>query len=570
MARVLQLYNTFTKQLNRVELNGQLVTSIGGHYHDGYDISRRNNMLTGSFYICGPTVYSDSHLGHALTYIRADLFRRFLRSYFNVHLTTVMNITDIDDKILDKCRDEIEDQKLYSSEPDHHPYRKISDRYYKSFIEDLASIRVQPVDVYAKISDNISVIINYIQKLEQNGQAYLGPDGDVLFNVSSVKNYQGRLDKRKDHSGSLSKRDPRDFVLWKRAKPFEPIWNYKSISSDRIIGGRPGWHVQCSAISNAFFGSQLDFHYGGKDLIFPHHYNEEACCCAYHSLDTKSSMHVWCKNWLHSSHLTIKLDETNNVQDKMSKSLGNVVPIRNFIEKSSVNALRLLCIISHYRSDLEYSQDLIDGVRSLDHRLNALHNFLEDRINRSNIISANDDCINNDGAILMENNTDLESMVLKTGDDIVDGLCEDLDLRKGLDSILTLARYLYSVDDIQLRSKDLIACRSLLRDWCNSCGLKYGLDCENNEHSHGHSMGTANAQGSLQDLIRKFRQQIRSLALTEIKSSSTQQSKQQQQPQQNAAVILSQKLLVECDKVRSDLDNMGFVERDPSYSGKDK
>lgn len=518
MSRCLKLYNTFTRSLNPVELSGKLITT------------RNNDPTYGSLYICGPTVYSDSHLGHALTYLRADLLRRFMKSFFNVRLHTVMNITDIDDKILDKTQQKFGFDENRSSDPSSHPFNDISEKYYRSFLSDLASIKCLPADLYVKVSKHVNLITNFISRLEQGGYAYIAPNNDVRFRVSSVNSYVGRVDIRKEN---LTKDDPRDFVLWKAAKPGEPVWSYRSILTNELIPGRPGWHVQCSAISSALFGDSLDFHFGGKDLIFPHHYNEEACCCAYHNLDTSKSMHVWAKNWLHSGHLVIR-------DTKMSKSLGNVIEVKNFVGRTSINAIRLLCVDSHYRSDIQFNDELFERVKGLDHKLNAYTSFLMQELRKlqdnlpQNFAECNTD----------QNSYDVEDAILNTEQNIIDGICDDFHLDQGLRSILDLSRLITSQAPNSLRPKDLISAWLMLKDWCHVCGLEYG----NSEESSLQSEAMFN-------LLSGFRHDVRTWALTELKARKR---------TNNNDLTSLQELLKKCDEVRTEIDELGFVIRDSS------
>lgn len=529
MSMFLKLHNTFARNSNTVQLAGKLISPT--NHHNG------SQTLHGSFYICGPTVYSDCHVGHAITYIRADMFRRFMRSLFNVRLLTVMNITDIDDKILDKAREETRTSGAdqISSEPSSHPFNSVSQKYYKSFLADLESVRIIPADLYVRVSKHIHLITNFITKLERNGHAYVASNGDVYFDTKSMKNYEGFLgDTRGDGvDKSTLKRDPRDFVLWKAAKPGEPVWSYKSCKNDKCIPGRPGWHVQCSAISSSLFGNKLDFHWGGKDLIRPHHYNEEACCCAYHNLDTTSSLHVWSANWLHSGHLVFK-------NSKMSKSRGNVVAIKDIISRSSVNALRLLCVATHYRADIVYNEDMIEKVKALDHKINAFIGFLRHQLN-----SVQDNLPQLDDEINCEN--DIEGAILATNQDIVDGICDDFNLNRGLQSLLDLSKLVYSRGARSIRPQNLIKIWSLLHDWCETCGLEYG-----------HLSKTSMNEETLLRLLTEFRQTVRTWALSEMKLP------QDRVPDKGSL----NSLLKECDSVRAKINEVGFVLRDPSQGFK--
>jgi len=514
MSKILKLYNTFGRSLNHVEVSGKLVTSP----------SITVQPIYGSLYICGPTVYSDSHVGHAITYIRADLFRRFMKSLFNVRLTTVMNITDIDDKILDKTATELGSLHNESVEPASHPFNQISEKYYKRFLNDLNNVRAQPADVFVRVSRHVDIIVDFIRRMEDCGHAYVSPTGDVNFRVRSVHNYIGRIDSRRQNFDNLGKENQCDFVLWKMAKPGEPVWNYTS-ANGTTIPGRPGWHVQCSAISSAFFGERLDFHFGGKDLIFPHHYNEEACCCAYHKLDTSKSLHVWANNWLHSGHLTIR-------DAKMSKSLGNVIKISDFISRSSVNALRLLCVRSHYRTDIEYTDELLERLKGLDHRINAFSSFLIQELR-----SLQDNSLSQRLYEEVSHDSDIELAIQATYDRIIDGVCDDFNLDSGLESLMDLAKMVYSKDPKAFRARDLIATWTLLNDWCSTCGLVYGDASSNSQYID-----------SLANISTNFRQTVRVWTLDEMKAKGSSPS--------------LQRLLNECDIARKQLDELGCVTRD--------
>lgn len=520
MSRVLRLYNSFTKVIEDVKLGGKLIDTREKNAHD---------IINGSLYICGPTVYSYSHLGHALTYVRADLFRRFMKSIFSIKLTTVMNITDVDDKILSKVNELPECQQEPTTNPDKHPFNFISEKYYQSFLDDMKFIRVQPPDLILKVSNHIPLITRYISHLEKRGHAYITPNGDIYFHTSSIKNYSGlmRQEENLRVNPDEYKKDPRDFALWKSAKPGEPVWIYHSEVTDRVVPGRPGWHVQCSAIASAIFGDQLDFHFGGIDLLFPHHYNEEACCCAFHGLDTSKSTHVWSKHWLHSGHLVLK-------DYKMSKSIGNVIAIKSFVDESSINALRLLCISTHYRSNVDFNEVLMSRLKSLDHKLSAFANHLNDGLRR----------IRNEGLTVAtehENGISLHTHLSQTHEDILDGVCDGFDLEKGLNSIIELARIVYSHGLDNLSPKDLVATWQLLSDWCTICGLEYGPM----KSSH---------DDSLIDLIREFRNNVRNSTLMKLKIAKIEKK--------DVDVQFLNSLLKECDSVRARMDELGFVERD--------
>ncbi|OTF79905.1 cysteinyl-tRNA synthetase 2, mitochondrial-like protein, partial [Euroglyphus maynei] len=346
----LQLRSTFNKQ-NRTIPNVAYVNRFDRHNIDL------------NLYCCGPTVYDHSHLGHAIAYIRCDLIIRMLRTFCNVNVYFAMNITDIDDKIIRKSNETGID------------YRQLSNEYYHSFVNDMNSLRVTTPDFIGKVSDNIDTIGDYIQRIYDKGFAYVSPEtGDINFDyekfiekysIENAPNYGSSQITIK----SIGKRSPKDFTLWKSSKPNEPKWSLKlpdqQQQQQQPIIGRPGWHVECSAISNAIFGEKIDLHFGGSDLVFPHHHCESCCSHAYlyqpttttnnnSSIDHQhrelySNVNVW----LHSGHLILR-------SEKMSKSLGNVILIKDFLQKYSPNILRLLCIRTHYRA--EFSEILLSNI----------------------------------------------------------------------------------------------------------------------------------------------------------------------------------------------------------------
>lgn len=521
MSRVLKLFNSFTKANKIVVLEGkQLTTNV-----------EVDKLTRGSFYICGPTVYSDSHLGHALTYVRADLFRRVMRSVFNVKLTTVMNITDVDDKILARIEpDSAQNNSVDTSkDPKSHPFNEISDKYFSSFMNDMEYIRVEPPDLILKVSKHIHLITNYIRTLEERGHVYITSEGDIYFHTPSIKNYVGRgmIESTSRIKIDENKRDPRDFVVWKAAKPGEPVWTYKSSTTGKIIPGRPGWHVQCSAMASSIFGDELDFHYGGRDLSFPHHYNEEACCCAFHGLDTSQSLHVWSKHWLHSGHVVIK-------DEKMSKSLGNVVSIRDFVKDTSINALRLMCVTSRYGSEVQFDSALLDRLKGLDHKLNAFINTLYDALYHVKLDHIDQACTTDDAGTY--------AFIQKTQSAILEGICDNMDLTTGSSAIISLSKYVYSKGVDKISPHNLVTIWNMVSQWCSIFGLEYRALERTQDHT-------------LVNLIRLFRQNVRAVALTGLKSS---------QSNDNAPIYKS--ILSECDNVRSRLDRLGFIERDTSAS----
>uniref|UniRef100_A0A8C0U3B4 cysteine--tRNA ligase n=1 Tax=Cyanistes caeruleus TaxID=156563 RepID=A0A8C0U3B4_CYACU len=254
-------------------------------------------------YSCGPTVYDHAHLGHACSYVRFDIIRRIMTRFFGIEVIMVMGITDIDDKIIKRA-----------NEMNVSPVA-LARIYEEDFKQDMAALKVLPPTVYMRVTENIPQIISFIKTIISNGQAYATSQGNVYFDVKSWGKRYGVLTAvnphTQDEAVDSDKRHGKDFALWKAAKPQELSWN------SPWGKGRPGWHIECSTISSAVFGKQLDIHTGGIDLAFPHHENEIAQCEVYHQCEQ------WGNYFLHSGHLHVK-----GSKEKMSKSLKNYITIK--------------------------------------------------------------------------------------------------------------------------------------------------------------------------------------------------------------------------------------------------
>jgi len=285
-------------------------------------------------YVCGVTVYDYCHLGHARTYASQDVMVRYLR-WHGYQVKHIRNITDIDDKIIKRAKENKEDVNVLTA------------RFIAAMNEDFAALGFVTPDEEPRATEYIPQMVSLIEKIIKNNHAYVAENGDVYFDVRSFFRYGclSHHDIDELESGarievSESKRDPLDFVLWKLAKPGEPSW-------DSPWGaGRPGWHIECSAMSMALLGECFDIHGGGRDLIFPHHENEIA--------QSEAATHKQFANvWVHGGFLQIN-------KEKMSKSLGNFVTIRDLLKDHSAEVLRYLLIASHYRSPLVYSEDIFE------------------------------------------------------------------------------------------------------------------------------------------------------------------------------------------------------------------
>ena len=297
-------------------------------------------------YVCGVTPYDDCHIGHAMSYIIFDVIRRYLQ-FSGYKVKYVQNITDIDDKIIDRAA------KLGVST------HELAEKYANSYFEDMDALNIGRVDVQPKATDEIPKIIEVIKGLIDKGYAYPA-QGSVYFRVRNVNDY-GKLSHRSLDSmmtgecaiGGEDKENPMDFVLWKAAKPGEPSWE------SPWGNGRPGWHIECSAMSLKYLGDTLDIHGGGQDLVFPHHENEIA------QSESFTGVKPFVKYWLHNG--LVQLGE-----EKMSKSLGNLITIKEALQKYSADAMRLFVLSSHYRSPLTYSEEALEAAERGIERLAQL------------------------------------------------------------------------------------------------------------------------------------------------------------------------------------------------------
>ncbi len=294
-------------------------------------------------YVCGMTIYDYCHLGHARVMVVFDIVTRYLR-HIGYEVTYVRNITDIDDKIIQRANENQED------------IQDLTARFTAFMHEDAAALGIQEPDQEPRATTSMDQIIAMISTLMEKGYAYQGDNGDIYYNVSRFEHYGQLSGKRIEdlRAGERvavdeAKRDPMDFVLWKAAKPAEPSW--KSPWGD----GRPGWHIECSAMSTHCLGSHFDIHGGGMDLKFPHHENEIA------QSEAATGEH-FVNYWMHNGF--VKVDE-----EKMSKSLGNFFTVREILQRYRAEEVRYFILASHYRSPLNYSQENLDNSKAALTRL---------------------------------------------------------------------------------------------------------------------------------------------------------------------------------------------------------
>jgi cysteinyl-tRNA synthetase len=285
-------------------------------------------------YVCGPTTYNYIHLGNARPIVVFDTIRRYLR-HKGYQVTYIQNFTDVDDKIINRANEEQVDPLA------------LAQKYIEEYFKDADALNVQRADIHPRVSEHLQEIIHIIQTLVDTGYAY-ELDGDVYYHISQFSQYgklSGRTIEEMQAGARIevnqNKRHPMDFVLWKKAKPGEPAW-------DSPWGkGRPGWHIECSAMSIKYLGEQFDIHGGGYDLVFPHHENEIAQSETY-------TGKTFANYWLHNGFITVN-------QEKMSKSLGNFFLVREILEKYDPEVVRYYLLATHYRSPLDFDDQKLES-----------------------------------------------------------------------------------------------------------------------------------------------------------------------------------------------------------------
>lgn len=495
--------------------------------------TKRKNVLT--WYSCGPTVYDSAHIGHASSFIRQDVIRRIIESVDKqITLIQVMGITDIDDKIIRRANET------------GGEWKSVSKHFEREFLEDLKNLNVLPPHVFSRVSDFIPEIIRFVGKLVESKMAYEVADGSVYFDTEKYGDKYGMFRQNIENlpvedttSSSNGKRNSKDFALWKGAKPGEPFWSspwgtYKQ--------GRPGWHIECSVMATHFFGPSLDLHTGGRDLIFPHHENEEAQCCAHFQSD------LWTSHWLHMGHLHFKGEA-----EKMSKSLGNTISIRNFLKEHSPDLLRLLCINAKYRKNLDYSPDSVDIARKIVKKLTT---FLTDSSAILNGTKQVTICSPEGESSLWEN---LETSKAALNNALLD----DFDTPEALKIVTELISNFNRNHSISTSSSDVnsvnfelvFAIRIFIQDFVNLVGLSletnYNYNCTKSS-----SGGTGTVPDSrLENVINQFvqfRNQVRSYSLAMEGTDNKEHRKK--------LISERKELLQACDKVRDEMLEENSVE----------
>ncbi len=365
-------------------------------------IPLRNNHI--GIYTCGPTVYNHAHLGNFRAYIFEDLLKRTLK-YLGFTVTHIMNLTDVEDKIINKCIEEGSTPQQYT------------EKYIKGFFEDLDTLNIERADCYPKATEHIDEMVAIIKTLRDKGYTY-EREGNIFFKISEFQNY-GNLSGmdltrmvrgERVVSDDYEKEDVRDFALWKAPKDKEFFWETE------IGPGRPGWHIECSAMSSKYLGTTFDIHCGGVDNIFPHHENEIAQSEA-------ASGQKFVRYWMHNEHLIVD-------GEKMSKSKGNFYTVKDLIAKNiDPSALRYLLLSVHYRKQLNFTLDAVKNAEKTVARLRDFYGRMKNPIYREG------------------RNNGLSEVLMKGGKDFIDALSDDLNVSEALGSLFLVIKEFNIAED---------------------------------------------------------------------------------------------------------------------------
>lgn len=381
-------------------------------------------------YVCGVTVYNDAHVGHAMSALVFDVIRRYLE-YRGYNVKHVMNYTDVDDKIINRANQLGEDPL------------KLSQRYIEDYTHDLDSLNVLPATSNPQVSRTMPLIIQFIEGLIEKGYAYAPGNGDVYFRVTKDEDY-GKLSGRKlddMQAGARievgeAKEHPMDFALWKAAKPGEISWE------SPWGQGRPGWHIECSAMNLKELGEQIDIHGGGNDLIFPHHENEIAQTESY-------TGKPFARYWIHNGMLQLG-------GEKMSKSLGNIVSIKEFLTKRDADVMRMLVLSGNYRAPLIFNEETQDAAEKSLERIKSAF--------RPAPASAKG--LNPEAASALTNQTET------TQQSFVDAMDDDFNTPLALAALYELVKAINTARDNGATNEQLQSAQATLRELTGVLGLR--------------------------------------------------------------------------------------------------
>jgi cysteinyl-tRNA synthetase len=411
--RELRIYNSLSKKKEALDTKGSTI----------------------KWYTCGPTVYDSAHLGHARTYLVLDSIRKLLERYFGYNVFYIMNITDIDDKIIIRAREvreeSVEDgDELVSriksmsvgeeQERIHSMCKEISRKYENEFFRDLSALDVDQPTIVTRVTEYVEEIVKFIEKIESEGYAYHSEDGSVYFDIykfrekhvypKMLQRSEQTQDLLEEGEGKLQregrKRHKEDFSLWKKSKAGEPAWPSKWGE------GRPGWHIECSVMASNITGEHMDIHSGGIDLLFPHHENEIVQC-------EGAGMERWVSHFMHTGHLHIH-------GAKMSKSLKNFILIKDLLKEGTAREVRMMFLLQHYRGPMSYRKESMEQARAVEGKI---FRFISKHLSHEET--------NATGPFKEGDRRSLEEFYRKV-DEVDSALKDDFDIPKAIEIIISL------------------------------------------------------------------------------------------------------------------------------------
>lgn len=499
------------------------------------------------WYSCGPTVYDSSHLGHARTYVCTDIIRRILSNYFHIPVHFALGITDVDDKIINRAKE--------SGYSDWKGMKEFAKQFEESFFDDMSALGVERPHAILRVTDHMKEIEEFVETLQDKQYAYEGPDG-VWFDVKKIEDTYGALgnippvneeEQEESVESGKGKKFSRDFSLWKAAKAGEPFYD-----SDSLGAGRPGWHIECSAIVNSYFGSHIDIHSGGVDLKFPHHTNEIAQSEAYLDATGKRAAAglPWCRTWLHTGHLYID-------GLKMSKSLKNFISIREYLEggysSHPADDFRLFCLQHKYHSSLHFSKDRIHQAAALREKVRGFLYRCDEAITSRARGGAGSGGSNGDGDGAVAEDVGARALpltkaLLSSQRGISKALADDFDTPTALQHVSALMTeasiYLQHLDrDSSLSTDPLLLAARQVDSFFLTMGLSFSRAASGGEggEAHAEQASGAGAGPAVMEALVAFRSKVRSQALSGLKKSGT-------DPKDALTAILK-----ECDRQRDEV-----------------
>ena len=387
-------------------------------------------------YSCGPTVYNYFHIGNARPFIIFDTLRRYLE-YIGYEVTFVQNFTDIDDKMIKRANEE------------NITVKELADRFIGEYYTDAEGLGIEKATVHPKATENIDAIIELISELEKKGFAY-NVDGDVYFSVKKFNEY-GKLSHQPLENLELGariavgdkKKEPMDFAVWKAQKPGEPAW-------ESPWGmGRPGWHIECSAMANKYLGKTIDIHSGGKDLIFPHHENEIAQSECANGCE-------FARYWLHNGYINVD-------GQKMSKSLNNFFTVRDVSKEFKYKVIRFFMLSAHYRNPINFSDELLTQAKAGLERINTCIKNLE-------FLKGN--------APDTEKDADLSKQTLAFKQNFKDAMDDDINTADAISAIFDLVKFLNTNYNENTALSNVSEAHELICELCNVLGILDAVEVE--------------------------------------------------------------------------------------------